>query len=89
MHGQQKLLQLLDENHIDCVILKGSAAALSYPQPILRVMGDVDFLVRKVDYEKTADLLEKTAINLLTRKMQKTIIMNILKMAYLMNYINA
>ena len=71
MHGQQKLLQLLDENHIDCVILKGSAAALSYPQPILRVMGDVDFLVRKVDYEKTADLLEKNGYQLAHEKNAK------------------
>ena len=72
MHGQQKLLQLLDENHIDCVILKGSAAALSYPQPTLRVMGDVDFLVRKADYEKTADLLEKTGYQLAHEKNAKS-----------------
>lgn len=71
MHGQQKLLQLLDENHIDCVILKGSAAALSYPQPTLRVMGDVDFLVRKADYEKTADLLEKNGYQLAHEKNAK------------------
>ena len=64
MYGQQKLLQLLDENHIDCVILKGSAAALSYPKPTLRAMGDVDFLVRRMDYEKTADLLEQNGFQL-------------------------
>ena len=64
MYGQQKLLQLLDENHIDCVILKGAAAAMSYPQPTLREMGDVDFLVRREDYEKTADLLEQNGFQL-------------------------
>ena len=71
MHGQQKLLQLLDENHIDCVILKGSAAALSYPQPTLRAMGDVDFLVRREDYEKTADLLEQNGFQLAHEKIAK------------------
>ena len=71
MYGQQKLLQLLDENHIDCVILKGSAAALSYPQPTLRAMGDVDFLVRREDYEKAADLLEQNGFQLAHEKNAK------------------
>ena len=71
MYGQQKLLQLLDENHIDCVILKGSAAAISYPKPTLRAMGDVDFLVRREDYEKTADLLEQNGFQLAHEKNAK------------------
>ena len=71
MYGQQKLLQLLDENYIDCVILKGSAAALSYPKPTLRAMGDVDFLVRRKDYEKTADLLEQNGFQLAHEKIAK------------------
>lgn len=68
MYGQQKLLHLLDENHIDCVILKGSAAALLYPQPTLRAMGDVDFLVRREDYERTAGLLEQNGYQLTHEK---------------------
>ena len=72
MYGQQKLLQLLDDNHIDCVILKGAAAALSYPQPMLRVMGDVDFLVRRADYEKTANLLEQNGFKLAHEKNSKS-----------------
>lgn len=31
MHGQSQLLSLLKEKEIDCVILKGSAAAMAYP----------------------------------------------------------
>ena len=59
MHYQQELLELLENNGIECVIIKGATAALSYPIPQLRVMGDVDFLVNRSDYEKTAELLEK------------------------------
>ena len=59
MHGQDGLLKLLDENDIPCVILKGAAAAMAYPQPSLRAMGDVDFLIKREDFEKTADLLER------------------------------
>ena len=35
---------------------------------MLRVMGDVDFLVRRADYEKTADLLEKNGFKLAHKK---------------------
>ena len=58
MHAQDQLLQLLEANHIPCVILKGAAAAMAYPHPTLRSMGDVDFLVRRADFEKAAALLE-------------------------------
>ncbi len=59
MHAQQKLIGLLEENGIACVILKGAAAAFAYPYPSLRSMGDVDFLVRKAELQKTAALLEE------------------------------
>lgn len=58
MHGQDQLLQLLEENGIPCVIIKGAAAAMYYPDPTLRTMGDVDFLVKRCDFEKAAVLLE-------------------------------
>ncbi len=58
MHGQDELLKLLEANDIPCVIIKGAAAAMSYPIPSLRQMGDVDFLVKRSDYERTAKLLE-------------------------------
>ena len=59
MHGQTQLLQLLDANDIPCVILKGASAAMAYPHPTLRSMGDVDFLVKRADFEKAAKLLEE------------------------------
>ena len=58
MHAQDKLLQLLETNNIPCVILKGAAAAMAYPHPMLRTMGDVDILVKRSDFESTATLLE-------------------------------
>ena len=64
MHGQDQLLQLLEENGIPCVIIKGAAAAMYYPAPTLRTMGDVDFLVKRCDFEKAAALLEKNGYEL-------------------------
>ncbi len=58
-HAQDELLQLLEANDIPCVILKGAAAAMAYPRPTLRTMGDVDFLVKRSDFEKASALLEE------------------------------
>lgn len=59
MYAQSRLLALLEAHHIPCVILKGAAAAMAYPHPTLRSMGDVDFLVKRADFEKAAALLEE------------------------------
>ena len=58
MHAQSQLISLLEENHIPSVIIKGSAAAMYYPHPALRSMGDVDVLVKREDHERSAELLE-------------------------------
>lgn len=40
------------------VVLKGTSAAMNYPKPSLRAMGDIDILVRPEDFEKaTQELL--------------------------------
>ncbi len=72
MHAQDQLLQLLEANDIPCVILKGAAAAMAYPHPTLRSMGDVDFLVRRADFEKAAALLETNGYALTQEKDLKT-----------------
>ncbi len=51
------LHKLLCKNNIPYVFLKGCASARYYPEPLLRTMGDVDFLVKEEDLEKTARLL--------------------------------
>lgn len=58
-HDHAELHQLLSANSIPYVALKGSASAMYYPDPILRMMGDVDFLVQKSDLQRAGDLLEK------------------------------
>ena len=68
MHAQKELLQLLDAHEIPCVILKGAAAAMAYPHPSLRSMGDVDFLVKRADFQRTAALLENNGYRLAHEK---------------------
>lgn len=63
LYEQDKLIKLLDENDIPCVILKGVAAAQYYPKPYLRAMGDVDFLVSHDKFYKAAKVLEDNGYN--------------------------
>lgn len=58
-NDHKELHQLLSENNISYVVMKGSSSAMYYPKPLLRVMGDVDFLVNREDLEKAGCLLEK------------------------------
>lgn len=51
------LHQLLTDHDIPYCIIKGCAAARDYPDPLLRAMGDVDFLVPAAFWEKTEQLL--------------------------------
>ncbi len=52
------LHQLLQQAGLPYVILKGSASAYYYTDPLMRAMGDVDFLVPKATLEKTGELLK-------------------------------
>lgn len=58
-YAHTELHDLLTENAIPYVILKGAASASYYPTPILRTMGDVDFLVKEQDLKRTGELLER------------------------------
>lgn len=44
-YTQSKLVKLLDKHGFSYVILKGDAAASYYPEPELRMRGDIDFLI--------------------------------------------
>ena len=59
LYGQNQLIRLLEANQIPIVILKGTAAAVYYPEPLRRSMGDVDFLVPQDRFEEAAELMEK------------------------------
>ena len=54
-----KLHQILSSAKIPYVILKGDASAAYYPDPMLRAMGDVDFLIDKQNIGKVDLLLRK------------------------------
>lgn len=58
IYEHTELHELLTANRIPYVILKGSASASYYPNPILRTMGDVDFLVNPDDFSRAQELLE-------------------------------
>ena len=62
--AQQELLELLKANEIPCVIIKGTAAGIYYPNPVLRCPGDIDFLVKRVDFARAASLLEANGYTL-------------------------
>ena len=57
LHEQEELLKLFQENAIPVAIVKGTAAAIYYPDPAVRTMGDIDFLVKKDSYEDAKKLL--------------------------------
>lgn len=64
MHAQTQLINLLEEHNIPSVIIKGAAAMMAYPNPSLRAVGDIDFLVKREDYDKVAHILENSGYQL-------------------------
>ena len=60
LHAQKELIRLLQSAGIPLVILKGTAAAIYYPNPILRTMGDIDFLAPLAQFESARELMEKS-----------------------------
>lgn len=55
---QKRMLELLEENIIPAVVLKGAAAAMYYPHPEYRTMGDIDIIVKPEDFENAMQMLE-------------------------------
>ena len=55
-YGHTQVNKMLSDAHIDYVILKGCVSASYYPIPMLRRLGDVDFLVKPEDFEKVKSL---------------------------------
>ena len=55
-HHQQKMVGIMEENHYNYAIIKGTSAALYYPEPKFRSFGDCDFLMEK---EKIQEISEK------------------------------
>lgn len=53
-----ELHDLMVENNIPYTTIKGSGAAAFYPDPLKRMMGDVDFIIHKEDFIKASKVLE-------------------------------
>ena len=54
---QTNLVKLYQESGIPLVILKGCAAAMYYPEPLQRTMGDIDFIVTPERFEDARRLM--------------------------------
>lgn len=52
-----RICSIMKNAGIPCTVLKGFASALYYPDPLMRSMGDVDFLVDADDFEKADKVL--------------------------------
>lgn len=52
------LLNLFEENGIDCLPLKGSVIKHLYPDSFYRIMGDIDILVKEKDFKKARKIIE-------------------------------
>ena len=51
------LHRLMTKHNIPYCIIKGCASAMHYPDPLLRAMGDVDFLVSNTFWDKAKEVL--------------------------------
>ncbi len=57
LEHQRKLLDLLEQHNIPCVILKGMSVARMYPHPELRAPGDIDILVDEENINEVGRLM--------------------------------
>lgn len=57
LFAQDEILALMTSAKIPMAILKGCAAALYYPEPLLRTMGDIDFIVPPERFQEAERLM--------------------------------
>ena len=60
MHEQNNLICLFGEHGIPMVILKGACAAVYYPNPSARTMGDIDVMTPKARFDEARELIENS-----------------------------
>lgn len=56
-NAQHDLYELLSAHNIEMAVLKGTAAAVNYPKPEYRAMGDIDFLVPIEKFDEAHQLM--------------------------------
>lgn len=57
LYEQNELVQLMKCHQIPMTILKGMSAAIYYPDPSARTMGDIDFLVSADEFQRAYQLM--------------------------------
>lgn len=65
LYAQNELYRLMGSNQIPVAILKGTAAAMYYPDPSARAMGDIDFLVPADKFQKAYKLMLENGYRLM------------------------
>ena len=59
IYEQDSLYKLFKDNNIPFAILKGTAAAINYPNPFLRIFGDIDLYISEENLDSARCLLDK------------------------------
>ena len=60
MQSQADLIEILDGQSFPYIILKGLSAGAYYPNPEMRALGDVDFLINPAQQERVEECLLKS-----------------------------
>jgi hypothetical protein len=58
IRGINRICRTFEANHIDYIMLKGCRMKPLYPKPELRLMGDIDILVRMEQYDRIRPVME-------------------------------
>lgn len=69
---QDQTLALLHAAGIQTVIMKGTAAAVYYPHPVIRMMGDIDILVEPGCHDDAVSLLCENGYQIMSRSSRHT-----------------
>ena len=69
-----RLHRIMTNAGIPYVILKGAASAAYYKDPLLRAMGDVDFLVSEADIDRACKALEENGLTQNPKEHEKHIV---------------
>ncbi len=64
---QTNLVKLFQDNGIPMVIIKGCAAAMNYPEPLQRTMGDIDFIVPPEYIDKALRLMDEVGYSYIVK----------------------
>ena len=59
LHAELEIKKLFSAEQIPFTVLKGTASAMYYPQPLLRTRGDIDLITLTDDHERACECLEK------------------------------